>query len=79
MSVNDFDHTKSLTVMSRVTGRHPSTTSRDGGIRRTCCVCGNQRKANGELAQLKTNNYCLTCNTYMHHKECWNLYHSEDY
>ncbi len=67
------------TVMSRVTGRHPSTTSRDGGIRRTCCVCGYQRKANGKRTQLKTNNYCLTCNKYMHHQDCWNLYHSEDF
>ena len=62
---------------ARTTGIHHHTTTKDGGIRRTCRVCGYQRKADGKKSQKKTNNFCITCKAYLHRSNCWNLWHSK--
>ena len=48
-----------------------------GGICQTCRVCGYQHKADGKKSQKESNNFCITCKTYMHRSNCWNLWHSK--
>ena len=56
---------------------HHHTTTKDGGICQTCRVSGYQRKADGKKSQKESNNFCITCKTYLHRSNCWNLWHSK--